>query len=261
MKNQKKWITSVFTLLILSEASMAKLIEKNLEYQHEGQKYEAFVTWDDTLTAKAPAVLVVHDWMGIGDYSKRRARELAAMGYVAMAADVYGKGKLPKNRDEAAKMAGGLKKDRTKLRSVAKAAFEFLKTQEKVDVSSIGATGYCFGGTAVLEMARAGLPLKGVVSFHGGLAADAGTKNGTVTAKILVLHGADDPGVPPAEVAAFQDEMRALSTDWQLIAFGDAVHSFSNPGAGNDKSKGNAYNERADKRSAEAMKQFFQEVL
>lgn len=240
---------------------MAKLIEKNHEYKHNGKTYSAFIVHPENIKTATPAVLVFHDWMGIGDYSKRRARELAELGYIAMAADVYGKDHLPKDREEAAKKSGALKKNRTELRELAKAAFDFLKKQKNVNETQMAATGYCFGGTTVLEMARAGLPLKGVVSFHGGLAADTTLKNQTISAKILVLHGADDPGVPPAEVAAFQDEMRAAQSDWQLIAYGDAVHSFSNPAAGNDKSKGNAYNEKADQRSAQAMKQFLLEIF
>jgi dienelactone hydrolase len=184
------------------------------------------------------------------------------MGYVALAADVYGKGVRPKDRGEAAQLAGKYRNDdRAALRSRMQAALATLRKQAGVDPAKIAAIGYCFGGSAVLELARAGADVRGVVSFHGGLAPGKAAPPDAVRTKVLVLHGADDPAVPPAEVAAFEDEMRKGNVDWQLVKYSGAVHAFTNPASGNDNSKGAAYNAAADRRSFQAMKDFFAEIF
>jgi dienelactone hydrolase len=199
--------------------------------------------------------------MGLADYAKSRARQLAELGYVVFAADLYGKGVRPSSPQEAGQLAGALKGNRPLMRARTLAALEALRKSDRVDDDRIVSLGYCFGGTAALELGRAGGEVRGIVTFHGGLDSPTPDDAKRIKGKVLVLHGADDPNVPPAQVAAFQDEMRKGGVDWQLIAYGDAVHSFTNPAAGNDKSKGNAYNEKADKRSWQAMKDFFAEVF
>lgn len=207
-------------------------------------------------TGQHPGILIVHDWMGPGKFSKAKADELAKLGYVALAVDIYGQGVRPKDAQEAGAQAGKYKSDRPLLRARITAALDALKQNPNVDPKRIAAIGYCFGGTTVLELARSGADIAGVVSFHGGLDAPLPAK--TIRCKILALHGADDPYVPPAEVAAFEKEMTDAHADWQLVKYSGAVHSFTNPDA---HSAGAAYHERADKRSWEAMKLFFAEIF
>ncbi len=232
-----------------------------VEYKDGEQTCEGFLAWDDAAKGKRPGVVVVHEWMGLGDYAKERARKLAALGYVAFAADIYGKGIRAKDAREAGELAGRYKGDLPLLRSRARAAFDTLAKDARVDPARIFAIGYCFGGTTALELARSGAPLAGVVSFHGGLSTKDPADAKNVKGRVLVLHGASDPFVPPAEVAAFQKEMNDAKVDWQMVLYAGAVHSFTNPAAGNDPSKGAAYDERADRRSWEAMKAFFAEGL
>jgi dienelactone hydrolase len=241
--------------------AVATVRTRTVEYRDGDQVCEGVLAWDDAATGKRPAVVVVHDWMGVRDETVRRAKMLAELGYVALAADVYGKGTRPKDTQEAGALAGKYKGDLPLLRSRVRAAFDTLAKDPKVDSSHVFAIGYCFGGTAALELARSGAPLAGVVSFHGGLATKDAADAKNVKCPLLVLHGAADPYVPPAEVAAFQKEMTDAKVDWQMVYYADAVHAFTNPGAGNDPSKGAAYDARADRRSWEAMKGFFTERL
>jgi dienelactone hydrolase len=245
----------------LSGSVKAALHTQTVEYKQGDTALEGYLAYDDTTAAKRPGVLVIHDWMGIGPIAKGRADGLARKGYVAFAADIYGKDVRPKNSMEAGEQAGKYKGDRALLRARVLAALDVLRKQRNVDPNRIAAIGYCFGGTTVLELARSGAEIAGVVSFHGGL--DTPTPGGArnIKCKVLVLHGADDPFVPPPQVAVFEDEMRKAGVDWQLIIYSGAVHAFTNPEAGNDNSKGAAYNERADKRSWAAMKQFFAEIF
>ena len=183
------------------------------------------------------------------------------VGFTALAVDIYGKDVRPKNTDEASQQAGLYKGDRKLLRARAKAGLDVLKNNPTVDPAKIAAIGYCFGGTTVLEMARDGQDLAGVVSFHGGLQTNMPAKVGAVKAKVLVLQGADDPYVPMAEREVFQKEMTNAKADWQMDYYSGAVHSFTRWDAGTDNSKGAAYNKNADKRSWEAMKTFFKEIF
>lgn len=245
----------------LAAAQEPSVKSKTLEYREGDTVCEGYLAWPDGVKGKVPGVLVVHEWMGLNDYSKKRADQLASMGYVALAADIYGKGVRAKDTKEAAELAGKYRGDRKLLRARVRAALDALRAQESVDGARCAAIGYCFGGSTVLELARSGADVVGVVSFHGGLKTDMPAEKGKVKAKVLALHGADDPYVPPDEVAAFEKEMREAGVDWQLTAYGGAVHSFTNREAGSDVSKGAAYNEAADRRSWEAMKVFFAEVL
>lgn len=199
--------------------------------------------------------------MGLNDYAKHRADQLAELGYIAFAADIYGDGKIAANREEAGKLAGSYKNDRPLLRARVAAGLATLKAQPGVTGDKIAAIGYCFGGTAVLELARSGADIAGVVSFHGGLDTPTSQDAKNIRAKVLALHGADDPYVPADQVAAFENEMRQAGVDWQLIVYGGAVHGFTNPANGTDNSKGAAYNALADARSWVAMQQFFNELF
>jgi len=254
---------SFFSVLAGMAALSARgeIVSQPVEYKQGDTVLEGMSVYDDAVRGKRPAVLVVHQWKGLGDYEKKRAEMLARLGYNVFAADIYGKGIRPQTSQAAGAEAGKHKNDRPLLRARVRAALEVLARQELTDPKRMAAIGYCFGGTAVLELARSGAEVAGVVSFHGGLSSPTPGDARNIKAKILVLHGADDRAVPAAEVAAFEGEMRQGGVDWQLIAYGGAVHAFTDWNAGSDNSKGAAYNERADRRSWEAMKQFFAEVF
>lgn len=257
-----KMIIAILSLLTVTSVSFAKVKIETVTYKEGETVLEGMIAYDTKkIKNKAPGVVVVHDWMGVSDYVKMRAEQLAEMGYIAFVADIYGKGTRPKDAKEAADFAGKYRNgDRKLLRARATAAYEELKKNKYVDQNKISATGYCFGGTTVLEMARAGLPLKGVVSFHGGLSSSAPADVKNIKTKILALHGAIDPYVSASEVTQFQKELDAASVDYQFISYSGAVHAFTQKGAGNDISKGAAYNENADKRSFIAAKNFLEEV-
>ena len=250
------------SLLLLPLTSFAALVEKDVTYEHQGTTLEGYHAYDDSISTARPSILIVHQWTGLTDYEKSRSKQLAALGYNVFALDIYGKGIRPQP-PEAGTEAGKYKGDRELFRSRLIAGLEVLKNDPKTNPDKIAAIGYCFGGTGVLELARSGADIDGVVSFHGGLgAADGMTADkATLKARILVCHGADDPFVPAAEVTAFEKEMREANADWQFIAYGNAVHAFTQKMAGDDNSKGAAYNEKADHRSWQAMQQFFAEIF
>jgi dienelactone hydrolase len=247
--------------LALSLAALPILAGQPLTYSDGATKLAGYVARPAEAKGKVPGVVVIHQWMGLTDHERTVSDDLAKLGYVALAADIYGEGVHPANTGEAGKLAGTYKGDRALYRRRIAAAIESLKAQKGVDGSRIAVIGFCFGGTGALEAARAGLPVKAVVSFHGGLDVPAGYVPGPISAKVLVCHGADDPFVPAKDVAAFQDEMRQAKADYVFVAYAGAVHAFTQKEAGNDNSKGAAYNEAAHRRSWVAMKDFFKENL
>jgi dienelactone hydrolase len=247
--------------LLVPQFARAEIKIETVEYKDGDTTCEGAIAYDDANKKPRPGVLLVHDWMGVSDYAKGRAKQVAALGYVCFVADIYGKGVRPASVAEASAEAGNYKSNRPMLRQRVNAAFAEMKKNPLVVKTQTFAMGYCFGGTTVLELARSGADAAGVVSFHGGLETPTPADAKNIKGKVLALHGADDPFVKPAEVAGFVEEMRAAKVDWQMVAYGNAVHSFTRPDAGNDNSKGAAYNEAADKRSWEAMKDFFAEVL
>lgn len=257
-----KILISLFLAASLVTGVQAALVEKTVAYQQDGAALEGFHVYDDAVTGKRPAVLVIHQWTGLSDHEKRSSRRLAELGYNVCAADIYGKGIRPQP-PEAGKEAGKYKGDRALYRARLTAALDWLKADERTDGKKIAAIGYCFGGTGVLELARSGTDIAGVVSFHGGLDAATGmaAEAGKISAKVLVLHGAEDPFVPAEQVAAFEKEMTGAKANWQMVRYDGAVHSFTQKEAGNDNSKGAAYNEAADQRSWAAMKAFLAELF
>jgi dienelactone hydrolase len=256
-----KKLIFIALILFFQTSAYAAIHSETVEYQDGDAVLQGYLAYDDALQGPLPGVLIVHEWTGLGSYVKRRAQEIAGLDYVAFAADIYGKGIRPKNQEEAAVQAGIYKKDRALMRRRVNAGLQALEKDPRVDRSRLAAIGYCFGGTTVLELARSGADVRGVVSFHGGLDSLAPEDAKNIKAKVLVLHGADDPLSPPKDVAAFQDELRKAGVDYQFVFYGGAVHSFTNPDAGNDPSKGAAYNASADRRSWEAMKQFLMEIF
>lgn len=250
---------SLLSALLFFSSAEAKIVTKTIEYKSGDTVLEGYLAYDSR-KKKAPGVMIVHDWTGVGPYVKKRAEQVAALGYVAFAADIYGKGVRPQP-PESGKVAGSFKGNRPLFRERLVAGWNELKKQSMVDASNMAAMGYCFGGTGALELARAGEDAKGVISFHGGLDSPTPADAKNIKGSVLVLHGAEDPLVPEKEVKAFEEEMRAGKVDWQLVKFSNAVHSFTHPEAGNDPSKGAAYHEPSDKRSWAMMQDFLKERL
>lgn len=251
------------SLLTLTNSFAGTFTEKSVDYQSGGKTYQGFLVVPTGVTPakKVPGVLVIHNWMGLSDETKSKARELGKLGYVAFAADIYGKGVRPQSIEEAAKLATQYKTDRKDYREHLNLGLKELEKVPGVDSHKLAAAGYCFGGTGVIELARSGADLKGVVSFHGGLDSPEPALGRNIKARVIAFHGADDPYVPAKDVAAFEEEMRSNKIDWQLVKFGNSVHSFTDKAAGNDNSKGAAYNEKADLRSWSMMREFFKEIF
>jgi dienelactone hydrolase len=209
-----------------------------------------------------PGVLVFHEGLGLNEFAIERARRLAELGYVALAADMFGERRQGKNLQEIATLVGGLRAEPEKLRARGRAALVTLAALPQVDADRCAAIGFCFGGSVVLELARAGADLKAVVSFHGVLATKLPAQSGQVKASVLICTGAEDPLAPPDQVAAFEDEMRAAAVaDWQVISYGNTLHGFTNPAADGSMMRTAMYNEQADRRSWASMQSLFDEVL
>lgn len=257
----RKLFIAMGMLLVMAATAEAKVTTQVVEYEHDGVVLEGYVAWDDSSDAARPGVLVVHQWMGLGEHEKEWCRRLAAEGYVAMAADVYGKGVRPSNREEAAAQATIYRSDRPLMRSRVQAGVDKLRGLAGVDEGNIAAIGFCFGGGCVLELARSGSDVNCVVSFHGNLDTPDPADASNIRGSVLVCHGADDPYVPQETVTAFMDEMRNAGVDWQMVFYGNAVHSFTHESAGTDNSTGAAYNAEAAHRSWEVQLDFFREIF
>jgi dienelactone hydrolase len=248
-------------IVALAGSAAAKVQHQLVEYKQGAATLEGYLAWDDAIKGKRPGVLVVHAWMGLDDNARKRADMLAGLGYVAFAADIYGKGVRPKSRDEAGKLAGQYKGDRKLLRDRVDAAFDTMIKNPMVDAAKTGAIGYCFGGTTAIELGRSGASVQGIVTFHAGLDSPEPADGKNIKARMLILHGAADPFEKPDDLAAFQKEMADSKIDWQFTEYGGAVHCFTDSGAGNDASTGCAYNPVADARSWSAMKAFFADLF
>jgi dienelactone hydrolase len=242
-------------------ANASPVSAKDVPYTADAVEFVGYLAKPEGPIGKRPGILVVHDWTGLQTFTQNRAKALAELGYVAFCADIYGKGVRPSQPTDSAKEAGKYKGNRALFRARLKAALDELLKDPNVDPAEVAVIGYCFGGTAALELARSGAPVAGAVSFHGGLDSPTPADARKIKGKVLALHGADDPYVKPDEVIAFGEEMSEAGVDWQLIAYGGAVHAFTNPAAGNDPSKGAAYHESANRRSWQAMQMFFLEIF
>jgi len=230
---------------------------QEINYKFGDQEYRAFVANPEK--ESAPLVLVVHTWAGRDDFVEKKAIELAEEGYVAMAVDMYGDAKVGTSTEENQSLMTPLIEDRDKLKAIINSAVEAGKKIDGVDSSKVAAIGYCFGGLVVLDLARSGTDISGVVSFHGLLMSSDISTDG-IQAKVLVLHGERDPMVPLSMVDDFQKEMTEAEADWQLHSYGNAYHAFTNKEA-NDPNLGTQYNENADKRSWQSMMNFFTEIF
>lgn len=250
----------VLTLTLIATNSRGAIVEGALEYESTGALCEGWHAYDDSIDGKRPSILIAHQWTGLTDYEKMRAGKLAELGYNVLAIDVYGKGIRPQP-PESAKLSGKFKEDRDLYRARLNDGLAVLRSLPQTDSARIAAIGYCFGGTGVLELARSGADIAGVVSFHGGLGTPTPEDAGNITGEVLVLHGAVDPYVPVEEVKAFHAEMLEANVAYTFTAYPDAVHAFTQKMAGDDPSKGAAYQEEADLASWEAMKKFFERIL
>jgi len=244
----------------LASPAAAKVVTQEVPYTQNGATLKGYLAYDDAITGKRPGVLVVHEFWGLNDFAKLRAEKLAEMGYVALAADMYGEGKVTQDPEEARRLAGHIRSTPL-MRERARAALQVLASQKMVDPQRLAAIGFCFGGTTVLELVYSGAPVLGVASFHGGLTVPKPEDWKNCRASFLILHGADDPHIKAEDIATFQQAMRQGGADWQMNLYGGAVHSFANPAAGSDKSKGVAYDPKAAARSWQAMQLFLKEIF
>ncbi|CDZ76540.1 putative dienelactone hydrolase [Legionella massiliensis] len=232
----------------------------NYLYHHGEQELHGFLAYDDSHDRPRPAVLVVHDWSGRNDFACEKAEMLAEMGYLGFAVDMYGHGRIGASTHEKTGLMEPLANDRRMLRERIRAAFDALVAMPEVDINRIAVIGFCFGGLCALDLARSGAEIKAVVSFHGLLGKPKQLPNHTIHAKILALHGYDDPMVRPADVNEFCLEMTEAKVDWQMHIYGHTQHAFSNPHA-HDTQLGTVYNAKAERRALQAMTNFLHEVL
>jgi dienelactone hydrolase len=234
----------------------------DIDYRDGAADLRGYLACDPSASAARPGIVVFHEGVGLEEFAMGRARRLAELGYVALAADMFGERRQARNLQQVATLVGGLRSDPLRIRSRARAALDTLAALPLVDTTRLAAIGFCFGGSVALELARDGAELKAAVSFHGVLSTKMPAEPGRVKASVLVLTGADDPLAPPDQVKAFEDEMRAAKVrDWQVIAYGNTLHGFTNPAADGSMMRTALYDERADRRSWAAMLALFDEVF
>jgi dienelactone hydrolase len=236
------------------------IVENTVIYYDGDTELEAFYAYDNANNTPKPGILISHTWVGRNAFVENKARQLAESGFVGFALDMYGKGVLGKNNDESARLMQPLMQNRARLQNRMTLALNSIRQLPCVDSTQIAAIGFCFGGLCVLDLARTGVNIAGIVSFHGLLDAPERHSTNLIKTKILAFHGHDDPMVPPALVNAFQEEMTQAEADWQFVSYGNTMHAFTNPVA-NDPALGTVYQASADKRSWRAMMNFFDEIF
>jgi dienelactone hydrolase len=234
---------------------------KAVAYEHGGVHFTGHLAWDDAATGKRPGVLVVHEWWGLNEFAKKRAEQLAGMGYVAFACDMYGDGKLAKHPDDAMKFANEVRQNAGVWRGRAQAALKVLQDHEAVDPSKLAAIGYCFGGSTVMQLAYAGADVRAVVSFHGGLQPPTADQAKAIKSKVLICHGALDTFIPEETLQKVRKAFDDAKIDYEMVYYGGATHSFTVPDAARAGVPGLAYNEAADRRSWRDMRDLFNEVF
>jgi dienelactone hydrolase len=257
------WL-SFFLLVLIASPSHAAVVGKEINYRAGDTALKGFLAYDDAKPGKRPGVLVVHEWWGLNDYARKRATMLAELGYTALAVDMFGNGKTTEHSNDAGAFTKEVTQNIAIERARFQAALELLKAQPTTDPAHIAAIGYCFGGGVVLQMAREGADLAGVVSFHGSLGTDRPAQKGAVRAKVLVLHGADDPFATKEQIAALEQEMKQAGADYKFIAYPGATHGFTNPDADRLGAANNMpikYNAKADQASWAEMRVFFNRIF
>jgi dienelactone hydrolase len=263
MKMKTTWviIITIISFGFLPGATQAELVTKEIPYRHGDLQLRGFLAYDDSAKGKRPGILVVHEWWGLNEYVMDRAIQLARLGYVAFAADMYGQRKVTQHPEQASEWAKTVREDVSLWRGRAQAGLDVLKEQEFVDSGSIAAIGYCFGGSTVQHLAYSGAELGGAVSFHGSLVTPSEGETKRTKAKILLFHGSQDPLVPKETVQEYISAMNQTPLDWHMIVLGGARHSFTNPGADQHGIEALAYDKTADNRSWAYMKGFFRELF
>jgi len=255
-----KILVTMLLFFMMVTAGFSKVVTKPVQYQQNDTVLQGYLAYDDAVSGKRPGVLVVHEFWGLNQFAKQRAEAVAQLGYVALAVDMYGEGKTTRDRAEARRWAGHVRSTPL-MRERAQAGLNVLAQQNQVDPQRLAAIGFCFGGTTVLELAYSGAEVRGVASFHGGLSVPKPEEMKNIKASLLVLHGANDPHIKAEAITAFQEAMRQAGVDWTMVFFGNAVHSFTNPEAGTDPSKGVAYDAQAAARSWKYLQIFLAEIF
>jgi len=259
-----KSLFAALSLSVLLATAHAEIQTEEVSYSDNGTTMQGYLAYDDSIEGQRPGVLVVHEWWGHNDYARRRAEMLAELGYTALAVDMYGDGQQAEHPDDAGKFATAVMQSADVGRSRFLAAMELLQQHETVNPDDIAAIGYCFGGAVVLNMARSGVDLDGVVSFHGSLSSPISAEPGEVEAQVLVLHGGADKFITDEQVQAFKDEMEAAGADYEFVSYPGVLHSFTNPEADANAEKFGipiAYDAEADEASWARMQAFFQEIF
>ncbi len=269
-----KIIIYILVLLLVSLESFAQekagnsltnIVGEEIVYLADEIKLNGYLAYNSSVNDKRPGVLVVHEWWGHNEYARKRAEMLAELGYVAFAVDMYGDGKLAEHPNDAGKLMKQVTSDMSLAEKRLEAAIKVLHQQQFTDASKTAAIGYCFGGAMVLHLARSGVDIDGVVSFHGSLGTKSPAKKDVVQAKILVLHGEEDPFIPPEQVLAFKEEMTSSTVDYEFVAYPNVKHSFTNPQADEFSKKFDLpalqYNQHADEDSWKRMQAFFEKIF
>ena len=255
-----KW-TLLSLAVLLPTTAMAEVQTKTITYQDGETTLKGVLAWDDAQTGKRPGILVVHEWWGLNDYAQGRAKQLAGLGYVAFALDMYGDGKVTQHPQQAGECAGQIRANNEAWLARARAGLKVLTSQHQVDTANLAAIGYCFGGSTALQLALAGEDLKAAVSFHGALPEPSEKQAAAVKASILVCHGSADAFIPQEAIEKFEAPLNEAGADWQLIEYGNARHSFTNPDADKVGIENLKYNAKADRRSWQDMLNLFGEVF
>lgn len=246
---------------VLPPLVQAKVQSRVVPYSHGQTSLEGFLAWDDSLKGKRPGILVIHEWWGLNDYARSRAEQLAALGYVAFAADMYGKGKVTTHPEKASEWAKRTTDNIGEWFGRAEAGLKLLQEDPNVDPTRLAAIGYCFGGATVMQLVYGSSPVKGVVSFHGSLPLPPKSQTVSHSAKVLIAHGASDPFLTADHIEQFQTALNAAGIDWQMVWYGGAQHSFTNPSADQYGLEGAKYQKQADQRSWIHMNKFFEELF
>ncbi|MFQ6005710.1 MAG: dienelactone hydrolase family protein [Woeseia sp.] len=233
---------------------------KTIDYRDGAVELQGYLAWDDAIEGQRPGVMISHAWAGRGDFENGKAQDLARLGYAGFALDLYGRGVLGTSTEENSALMQPFLDDREILQNRLRLSLDVLKDQDEIESTQVAAMGFCFGGLCVLDLARTGADLKGVISFHGLFGSPGNTTGNKIKAKVLALHGWDDPMATPDQVVALAEELTSMGADWQIHGYGNTMHAFTNPEA-NDPDFGTVYDADADRRSWNAMQNFLSEIL